>query len=186
MGPEQRLVGQRPSLGQIIMAKRHGQRIGHVGRFGQLVEQQLSPDGLLHLKFWCATAAGEDLFYLSRGIMHHRHLCLGRRQADHSSSVTHQDGRLRPFIMRIELLDRHHVGPERSDDIGDATMNLLDAGCERIAQCAADHARLAEPEPGVGRNFYNAVAGRIESGINSENSHIDMPVAGSCRRSRLG
>ena len=54
------------------MAQRHGQRVGHVGRVGDLGQGQFALNCPLHLRFRRPARAGKDLFYLRGRVMHNR------------------------------------------------------------------------------------------------------------------
>ena len=83
-------------------------------------------DCLLDLKLRRAAIAGKDFFDLGCGVIHDLDVMLHGGQADHPSRMAHQNGRRRPIVVRIELLNRYHVRLQRSDHINHASMDCLE------------------------------------------------------------
>ena len=86
---------------------------------------------------------------------------LGRGQTDDAAGVAHQNRGAGLLVMRIELLERHHVRLERLDHVGHAVVDFDQPGGERLARSAAHDAGLAQHQP-ARLNFHHAVAGGVQ------------------------
>lgn len=64
------------------------------------------------------------------------------REYDHTAGMAHQDGRRRPFVVRIELLKSHYRRLEFGDDIAHAFVNFLQLCGETSFRLATDDTRF--------------------------------------------
>src|SRR5262249_9196424 len=100
------------ALGHIIMTEGGGERVGHIGRVGQLGEAEFSLHGALDLLFRRSSVAGNRLLDARGIVADDRQPVLCRRQEKHAAGMPHQDGRARMLVMRVKLLHDDRLWPK--------------------------------------------------------------------------
>jgi len=91
------------------MTNRDGQRVRRVIRSGDILKPQQEAHHLLDLFLVCPAVSGDGLLYLERRIFADIQPCLGQRQEQDATRLSHDDGRARVCAEK-ELFDRRFVG----------------------------------------------------------------------------
>ncbi len=150
------------------VAQRDRQRIGDVGRLGDIDKAQLSLDRLLDLPLRRPAVTGEQLLHLGRRVVDDVDVRLAGRQADDAPSVSHEDRRPRTLVMRIQLLDGHGPGAERCDDISDPRVNVAYPLRQTPTRGTTNDARFAQFDATCVA-FQHGVSGDVQPRVDAQN-----------------
>lgn len=159
------------------MTDRDRQGIGHIGWFGNGLQREVTGYGQLHLVLWGPPISSQHFFHLSCRVGNQRQIALTGCQADHSTSVTHDDGCLRTLVVTVKFFQAYAIGLERINYLQQAIMDRLQSQSQILRANAANDACFDKLKV-VALNAQYAVTGDIQAGINAEDSNWRISVQG--------